>query len=204
MSDLVRRDIPLAIAVIAIGVMIGDYVFAPLKAITLAIQNGTIIVSAFAMGLAMVSMTIYHIRVVYRRGPGWYYSICTLVACYTFMIAGLTPPLLGGPQYHWMYKWINTVSGRTTYAALAFWISAAALRTLRLRSLEASLMVVTAMICMFANAPLSALMGPFKPIASWLLRVPSTAAYRAIAITTACGVFALGLRVILGRERPWE
>jgi hypothetical protein len=48
------------------------------------------------------------------------------------------------------------------------------------------------------------MVGPFKEIQSWILSVPSTGAYRAITITVACGVVALGVRTILGREKQWQ
>jgi len=169
-----------------------------------AVRNGTVIVAAFGMIMGMAAMTIYHLRVIMRREPDWYYSIFTLVACYAFFIFALTPPILTSIQYAWMYKWINSVAARTTYGALAFWISAAAVRTLKVRSFESTLLVVSAMICMFANAPLASLIGPFAEAAQWLLSVPSTGAYRGVIITSACGVVALGLRIIIGRERPWE
>jgi len=204
MSDLIGREIPLAIAVAAIVLMIGDYVLLPLEPIAMTIRNWTVIVAAFGMIVGMVSMTIYHLRVIMRRESDWYYSVFTLIACYAFFIFALIPPILTSTQFNFMYKWINSVSARTTYGALAFWISAAALRTLKAKSFESTLLVVAAMICMFANAPVSVMVGPFKPVAAWLLDVPSTGAYRGIIITSACGVVALGLRILIGRERPWE
>lgn len=204
MSDLVRRQIPFIIAVAAIVIMIADYGFAALTPLAMAIRNGTVIVAAFSMILGMASMTIYHVNKIIKRDTDWYYSIFTLVACYAFFIFAMIPPILTSAQYNWMYKWINSVSARTTYGALAFWISAAAVRTLKARNLESTLLVVSAMICMFANAPLSSLIGPFSEAAGWLLSVPSTAAYRGVIITSACGVVALGLRMLIGRERPWE
>jgi hypothetical protein len=204
MASLVRDQIPWFIAGASIIIMFGDYILDPMAGVSTAVRNWTVIVAAFAMGLALVTMTIYHLGNLTRRGDGWYYSICTLAGCYIMLIVGLMPPIQGSPQFTWLYKWVNTVSGRTTYAALAFWISAAAYRTLRVRTIESTLMVVAAMIAMFANAPVSALVGPFKPWALWLLKVPSTGAYRAIAITSACGMLALGLRTLLGRVRPWE
>lgn len=204
MSTLIKREIPFAIAVASIVIMIGDYAFLPLASIAMAIRNWTVIVAAFGMMIGMVAMSIYHIRKIMRRETGYIYSICNLFACYAFFIFAMTPPILTSLQYEWMYKWINSVAARTTYGALAFWISAAALRTLRAKTLESTLLVVAAMICMFANAPVSAMIGPFKPAAAWLLAVPSTGAYRGIIITSACGVLALGLRIIIGREKPWE
>lgn len=204
MTSIIRDQIPWFIAGASIIIMFGDYILDPVAVIATALRNWAVIVAAFAMGLALVSMTIFHFRAISQRQSGWYYSICTLAGCFTMIIVAFMPPMTGSAQFNWLYKWVNTVSGQTTYAALAFWISAAAYRTLRVRSFEATLMVVGAMICMFANAPLSALLGPWKPAASWFLAVPSTGAYRGIVITSACGMIALGLRVLLGRLRPWE
>jgi hypothetical protein len=203
MSSAIRREIPFAIAFIAIVTMFGEYIFVPFSGVAIAMREIAVIIAGFAIIVGGVMLAIVHGHLIIRRQTGYLYSVCCLVALFGMVVVGFLPPMGGSDQFNWTFTSINGVAERTVYASLAFWITAAAYRALKAKSLEATLMLISALVCCFANAPIAAMVGPFTEMQSWLLAVPSTGAYRGIIITTACGLIALGARTLIGRERRW-
>jgi hypothetical protein len=105
----------------------------------------------------------------------------------------------------------------TMFALLAFFIASAAFRAFRIRTVEAGLLAIAALIVMLGRVPLGDVMTDWLLNASWLpgggthlsaiqqwiMDIPQNAAKRAILIGAALGVMATGLRVILGIERSY-
>jgi hypothetical protein len=102
------------------------------------------------------------------------------------------------------------------FSLLAFFIASAAYRAFRARTLEATLMLVTAVIVMFARVPIGELLWQRMPdsvvqfranlpgdISDWILKVPSMAARRGILLGISLGAIATSLKIILGIERSY-
>jgi hypothetical protein len=96
------------------------------------------------------------------------------------------------------------------FALLAFFIASAAFRAFRIRTIEAGLLAVAAMIVMLGRVPIGTVLTSSLPeplqlatIQEWVMNNPQNAAKRAILIGAALGVMATGLRVILGVERTY-
>jgi len=96
------------------------------------------------------------------------------------------------------------------FALLAFFIASAAFRAFRIRTAEAGLLAVAALIVMLGRVPLSNALTEWLPegarlqaVQEWIMNVPQNAAKRAILMGAALGVMATGLRVILGIERSY-
>jgi len=93
----------------------------------------------------------------------------------------------------------------TMFSLLAFFITSAAYRAFRARSLMATLLLLAALIVMLRFNPyLSPLLGDFMPkLSNWLMNVPNLAAQRAIIIGVGLGMVATALKIILGIERGY-
>jgi hypothetical protein len=90
------------------------------------------------------------------------------------------------------------------FALLAFYIASAAFRAFRIRSFEAMLLAVAAVLVMLGRVPIGeAIWNGLPKIADWIMNVPNNAAKRAILIGAALGAIATGLKVILGLERNY-
>jgi len=97
-----------------------------------------------------------------------------------------------------------TPMASTMYASLAFFIASAAFRAFRVRSWQAWLLALTAVIVMLGRVPFGRLLwGDFPSLVDWIMNVPNTVAQRAILIGAAMGAVSTGLKMIFGIERSW-
>lgn len=93
--------------------------------------------------------------------------------------------------------------GSAMFALLAFYVATAAYRTFRVRSLEASLMMITAIIVMLGQIPFGPLYisEDLPALRLWLLQYISTPAFRAIAFGALIASMAMAVRMWLSLER---
>ena len=110
----------------------------------------------------------------------------------------------------WIYDQLYSPMSATMFALLAFFIASAAFRAFRIRTTEAALLAVAALLVMLGRVPIGNQLSGWLPeplqlasIQDWIMNWPQTAAKRAILIGAALGVMATGLRVILGIERSY-
>ncbi|HEY9069854.1 MAG TPA: hypothetical protein VIV61_06320, partial [Candidatus Ozemobacteraceae bacterium] len=113
----------------------------------------------------------------------------------------------------------------TMFSLVAFFMASAAFRAFRVRSGEATLLLVTAGVVMLGNTPpgrvVDDLFGPvvnpvlallgspwgcapklcMAGVKEWILNVPSSAAQTAILIGTVLGALSAALKVLTGIDR---
>jgi hypothetical protein len=169
--------------------------------------NWVIIVAAFAVGLASVNLLRIHGNNVSRQRPGWFNSLALIVSLACFAIIGTIAKLNPAAKnmadlYQHMFDYIMSPLGAAMFAILAFYIASASYRAFRMRSLEATILLIAALLVMLGRAPIGELIwNQFPAISKWLLDVPNTAGQKAIMIGAAIGAFATSLRILLGIER---
>ena len=89
----------------------------------------------------------------------------------------------------------------TLYSLLAFYVASASYRAFRIRSVETSVLLGSALIVLLGRLPSSLWPVPVDSLSGWLLAVPNTAGQRALMIGIALGVVALAVRMMLGLDR---
>ena len=101
----------------------------------------------------------------------------------------------------------------TMFSIVAFYIVSAAYRAFRIRSVEATLLLVTAIVVMLGQIAVGQMLTSWIPasgvwhnlrieeIRSWILTVPNSAVTRAISFGLGIGGLAVALRIWLGLER---
>ncbi len=179
------------------------------------------VLAVFAFTLGGVNLMKTHWRKVRDRAVDWRYSLVTLVSFVAVLVIGLAkfggPPGLQGDvaaPHSWLTGIFETVLSplhATLYALLAFYIASASFRAFRLRSVESTILLVSALIVLLGRIPFGATLTSWLPapltflrmedLSLWILKVPNTAGQRAIMIGIALGVVAMAMRLILGMEK---
>jgi len=112
---------------------------------------------------------------------------------------------------YWMFDTFKVSMEASMYSLLAFFISSAAFRAFRARSIDATIMLIAAIIMMIGRVSFGEMISRifskswlfFPKACEWMLNVPVTAAKRAIFIGIALSVIALSIRIIFGLERSY-
>jgi hypothetical protein len=162
------------------------------------------VVYAFSLILGSISLWRGHWRKVAARRPNWAYSIVLLASLLSITALGIWKGVDETSPVGQIYNSVNAPLASTMFSLLAFVIASAAFRAFRARSVEATLLLVTAIVMMIGRVSVGELISPRLPgITEWLLQVPNMAAKRAIAIGVGLGAISTALKLILGIERSY-
>ena len=105
--------------------------------------------------------------------------------------------------------YIDSPMMATMFAMLAFYIASAAYRAFRARNIEATILLLTAVVVMLWRVPMGEAFLNLLPgdIPGWLntyvMRGVNVAVQRGILIGAALGAASMSLRIILGIERTY-
>ncbi len=219
-----RRTVPLVITFIAGTFMIVSFFFhegsIPHK-LAGRVKDWGIIIAAFAVVLGTGNIIRVSLHKA-RRGEDRAYKIVLLVCLFTTMGLGL---VLGvDPRIHkswligtwreghynpfdWIYNQVQLPLGATMFSLLVFYITSAAYRAFRVRSLEAGILLGTAVLVLLGQIPFMSYASvgdvSMDSIMYWIMKVPNVAAKRAILIGAAMGIVSMSLKIILGIERSY-
>jgi len=156
----------------------------------------------FALLVGLGNLIKVHFGRVIRREEGWYYSLIVVGSALVVLALGLIGGGPGTESVAWVFQWIYQPLGAAIFSLLAFFLTTALFRSLQLRSREAMIMLVIALIVVIGQAPFSA--GSFLPdVKDWLLSYPALAGIRAIILGVSFGAIGLSIRVLLGFDRPY-
>ncbi len=159
----------------------------------------------FALLVGLGNLIKVHVGRVFRREEGWYYSLIVVGSALAVLGLGLAGGGPGTQTVAWVFQWIYQPLGAAVFSLLAFFLTTALFRSLRLRSREAMVMLVVALIVVIGQAPFSA-GSPLDIVASvkdWLLDYPALAGIRAIILGVSFGAIGLSIRILLGFDRPY-
>jgi hypothetical protein len=201
-----RRQVPLIIT-FTVGILIVAQYFIPhwpFNQLFDTLNTWYMIVLFFAVTLGVGNLIKLHTRKVQRRSSGWGYSIVLVASLTTMSAAGIGWGLERGTFFYWLWQNVHIPMASTMFSLLAFFIASASYRAFRARSVEATLLLIAAIIVMLGRIPLGALVHEKLPeLADWIMKYPNTAGQRAIMIGIALGTVSYCLRVILGIERTY-
>jgi hypothetical protein len=222
-----KRWLPVIIAFI-MGVFFALQYYVPMRwsdKLMTGVSNWEIVISIFAMGLGLVSLFHLHATKIRRKVPGWGYSVVLFIAIFGMMAAGfycsnnsVKPGTTILTIYGWLYQNLIVPLQSTVFAILAFYIASAAFRAFRAKSKEATLLLIAALIVMFARVPMGEyiynqipkfqMFGITMPIAigdiaEWIMRVLNTAAQGGISLGICMASIAMSLKIIFGIERAY-
>lgn len=198
-----RKELPLALTVLAgLWVMACNYLQPIAKLDLFTKTEHWFVVSAYvAFLVGTINLIMVHGKNVMRRKEGWYNSVILLVVMFAYSIWGL---IVSHENENWQWVWNNvwTPINSTMFSLLCFYIASAAYRAFRVRTREAAIMLVAAVIVMLGNVPFGKLIWNEIPnIKNWIMAIPNSAGMRAITLGAYVGMFAVAMRIMLGLER---
>ncbi len=205
MSIVYRRTIPLLITLVFIVLTISEYLLniAQLKAVGLEAQSWAVLISAFAVGLGVVSLLRYHGLVVIRK-TGKLEDRCMSAWLVGVMIIFMFFGLVFGQQdktFSWIYDNVYGTLSSATYSILALFITSSAFRAFRARNLDAAVLLISAFFVLIGGVPTSPILwSGFPVISQWIMDVPTAAGGRVIVLGAALGLMTLALRIMIGKE----
>ena len=170
------------------------------------------VITALALGLGTYGLVRLHLRNVVQRRTQWGYSLVLLISFVvmaTFSIAntlseqGLvekTPLLEQG--FKLLFDYTLMQLDAAMFSLIAFYIFSAAYRAFRIRSVEAGILMFTAIVVMIGVVPLGANISPLLPgVANWILTSLNAPVQRAIEFGVGIGGLAMAIRLWLSLER---
>lgn len=201
-----RREVPIAVTFVAGILFLLDY-FVRIPYLSEHVVghflDWAIVVAAFALILGAANLIRIHIQKIIKRKKEWYNSLILLVSMLVMAII----PIIWTQQnavYEYLFNHIFVHLNGTMFALLAFYIASAAYRAFRIRTKEATVLLLAAVVVMLGRAPVGAMIwSQFPSYANWLQTVFTAAGMRGIMIGASLGAMVTGLRIIFGIDRSY-
>ena len=197
------------------------------------VGNAVKVIFNFTFGLGVINLCIVHGKAIARKREGWINSAAFFMAMFAMFLAGLWqeywPQFLSGMEaapeeggavmttgqaaYEVLFNGFLNPLESTMFALLAFFIVSAGYRAFRVKSGEATLMMVAAFIIMLGQVPIGmaltrglpveGVLGHFRVerLANWLMTGINAAAQRGILLGASIGFLAMSLRIWLSLEK---
>ena len=214
-----KRELPLFITA-SIGLFMILSFFVPHHFVSVPadfLQASAVIVVAFGYVLGGANVLRVNLDGISKRESGWGYKLVLVVSLLGTLVIGAIDGIRNGGNFQnegttskWIYDNLYSPMSATMFSLLAFFIASAAFRAFRIRTWEAGLLAIAALIVMLGRVPIGDAATSWLPeplrlgtLQQWIMDYPQNAAKRAILIGAALGVMATGLRVILGIERSY-
>jgi hypothetical protein len=179
---------------------------------TLGIQwiliRWAVIIAAFAALLGLLNVLMVHVARLASRASGWPYSLALILSVVAVLAVGLGELIfrpeegLWGPLMAPLFTWVVVPLQAAAAALLPFILTYAAFRMVGSRQKGALIFLVSALIVLIGQLPLSGLNGELLDLREiWLswLAIPGL---RAVVIGVALGIGMVTLRLMLGVDRP--
>lgn len=182
--------------------------------------NTLTIIAGFTVGLGVINLFNLHGKRVVKGASGWVNSLVFFFGFFFMLIFGIWDKTaaegsLPKNLYLVMQEGAYQALDATMFSIIAFYIVSAAYRAFRVRSVEATMLLITAVIVMLGQITLGQLLTGWLPeqsehwtgnfrveiIRDWILTKANTPAVRAIAFGLGIGSLAVALRIWLGLER---
>lgn len=163
------------------------------------------LIAAATLVLGLVTLATRHLGQLRSRAPNRGYSAVLLTALATTLVIGLVS---GGPGSAAMRKWFEMILfplEAALFSLLAFFFVTAIYRVFRIKDFESGLFAIVAIVVLLGQVPVGALIwDQFPIIKDWMFDVPALAGVRGILLGVGLGSIAVGLRVLLGIDRPYS
>jgi hypothetical protein len=161
------------------------------------------IVYAFSIVLGVASVLQRHGGRIRERHKDGIYSAATLIAMTLMMVAGFIGGANRGEMlFQDLFNHVLLPVQATMFSLLAFYLASASFRAFRTRSVDATILLVAAVIVMIGRLDEGQTLA-LPDIQRWILDGPNLVSKRAIIIGVGLGMASTALKVVLGIERSY-
>jgi len=170
------------------------------KAIESGLLTMGVVIATFALIVGLYTITRREVLKISRRGKGWPLSIWLLAILWFMIVTGI---VLGqtSPYFSFFTTGIVVPGDATIYALILFYMMSAGARAFKMRDLQASLLIITTVLVLLQQAPVTSWLFPgFDAIGGWLVNNLGMAITRTFAIISALGGIVLAVRLLTGKE----
>lgn len=171
----------------------------------------------FTVGLGVISLIQVHGKRLLRGAAGAFNSLAFFLTLIAMAVVGVLtevhPNSINKNLNTLLFDGALSSMSATMFSIIAFYIASAAYRAFRIRSFEASLLLITATLVMLGQFALGIALTRWIPadgfghnlhvevIRDWILTKANAPAFRAINFGIGVGSLAIALRIWLGLER---
>ena len=202
MRNLVFTAIAIAVGlVVLVGYFLQFDLLVDLRVVLL--EWATLLV-AVALLVGVVNLVSVHWRRSISDHPKRVNSIVLIVALViTLGIAGILGPT--SPFSLWIFNYIQIPIEGSLMAILSVVLIYAGVRLLRRKpNLLSIVFIATAVVILLMTGPLFGIDIPgLAELRIWIGKVPAVAGARVILLGISLGIFAAGLRILIGADRPY-
>ena len=206
MGNFLRRTLPMMVAFFA-GMVIIVTFFSGKQFLTnfqSDMQVWVSIVGGFTLLLGVVSITSVNFQKVKTLSKDWPYKAVLLICLVVSGGFGIIQGTGSDTVYDWLFQNMASPMMSSMFAMLAFYIASAAYRAFRARTMEATILLIVAVIVMLGRIPLGQVFYEHLPdVTEWIMNYPNLAVQRGIIIGAALGAASMSIRIILGIERTY-
>ncbi len=169
-----------------------------------ALLNWMQIIFACALIIGIAAVLRNHVTRIRRNPSQRPYSVLLIMTVAAMAIAGFAGGIGQGSAFLWMFNHLQAPMQSTVSSLLAFYVTSAAFRGFRARSVESTILILAGLTVLIGRVPLGELVSQQLPAtADWIVNVPALAAKRGILIGIGLGMVATALKVIAGMERTY-
>lgn len=171
----------------------------------------------WTVGLGVINLCQVHGKRLMKGGSNSFNSLAFFLSMIVMAVVGILqkahPNSVNKDLYEILFTGGLVSLDATMFSIVAFYIVSAAYRAFRIRSVEATLLLATAIIVMLGQIAVGQMLTSWLPkegfihnirieeIRSWIMTVPNSAVTRAISFGLGIGGLAVALRIWLGLER---
>jgi len=188
------------------------------SSVTTYVSRVFIVVGAMALGLGLVGLAKLHGGKIMKRDRDWVYSMAFFIAlAFTLAVAfgwgkeGTDEGLAGRKLYNIIYTGLLVSFGASSMGLLTFYLASSSHRSFKLKSAEAGLMMIAAILVLLGQVPLGQMLTNWMPtslqiqnVSQLMSSVVVNPAMRAIQIGAAVGGLVLATRLWFSMDRRRE
>lgn len=185
------------------------------------ISDSMRVMAGMTIAVGIWGLLRVHGRNMMKLRKGWPNSLALIISIAAITVVGLmqqygqSKPMLEVVNNTWdiLFKGMLMSMDSSMFALVAFYIVSASYRAFRVRSTEATILMVTAFVVMLGAVPLGNMLtagipvdGPFawmrvEVIKQWILQEVNAAALRGVGFGLSIGGLAIAMRLWLSLER---